>query len=199
MIRCEPSICARNVYLALLATLALPAVGNADEIMLNLVYAEDPESAVIRAGDRNAAIEHFERKVEAADEHYVVDELATLCALYIAKGSLSAASVTCQAAVDTDRSAAAYNNRGVFRAQLGDAKGAMEDFVSARNTPARQVRDIEEFVGGDPRQTASVNFVRTTRLIAEKYGLNEADRNGQDEHIVVSSARGASVEDLDKQ
>ena len=104
------------------------------------------------------------------------------------KGKLSAASVTCNDAVETDRSNAAYNNRGVFRTQLGDTSGAMEDFAHARNLPDNQSRYIEELMSGDAKLIASSNYV-----VAKKYEESTSDNNGQ---TLVSHALGASIEDL---
>ena len=125
----------RIVNLIMLATFVLPAICNAENYKFEMIYAEVPGSAEIRDGHLDTAIKILENRVQDADKHYVADELAPLCARYIVKGKLSAASVTCNDAVETDRSNAAYNNRGVFRTQLGDTSGAMKDFAHARNLP----------------------------------------------------------------
>ena len=185
---CKSSLYKRSVYLILLATLALPARSNAETYKFKVVYAEVPGTAEIRAGNYDAAIEILESRAQDADNHYVADELATLCALYIMKGKLSAASVTCHDAVETDRSNAAYNNRGVFRAHLGDAAGAMEDFARARILPDNQQRYIEELMRGDARLIASSNYA-----VAKKYTVSMRGNIGQP---WASRVRGASIEDL---
>ncbi len=104
------------------------------------------------------------------------------------KGQLSAASVTCNDAVETDRSNAAYNNRGVFRTQLGDTSGAMEDFAQARNLPVSQPRYIEELMSGDAKLIATSNYAAAAR-----YEVSMRDDRGQ---TMVSHTLGASIEDL---
>ena len=154
----KPSLFNRNAYLIFLATLALPAISNAETYSLNVVYAEVPGAEEIHAGNHYTAIEILESRAKDADNHYVADELATLCALYIVTGKLSAASVTCHHAVQTDRSDTAYNNRGVFRARLGDAAGALEDFERTRILPDDHQRYIEELKKNDARRIASRNY-----------------------------------------
>jgi len=178
----------RSACLILLATFALPALSKAEIYEFGLIYAEVPGSTEIRAGNPDAAIKILEDRAQAADKPYVADELATLCALYIAKGQLSAASVTCNDAVENDRSKAAYNNRGVFRTQLGDTSGAMEDFAHARNRPDNQRRYVEELMSGDAQHIASNNYV-----VAEKYEMN---MRNESRPTMVSQTLGASIEDL---
>ena len=185
---CKSSLYKRSVYLILLASFALPALSNAENYQFELIFAEVPGSAEIRAGQLDAAIKTLENRAQDADKQYGTDELATLCALYIVKGKLSAASVTCNDAVETDQSAAAYNNRGVFRSQLGNTPGAMEDFGQARNLPDNQPRYIEELMRGDAKLIASSNYV-----VAKKYEEGTRDNHGQ---TLLSHSIGASIEDL---
>ena len=188
---CKPSLFNRSASLILLATFVLPALSIAGTYEFALIYAEVPGSTEIRAGNPDSAIKILKDRAQAADKPYVADELATLCALYIVKGQLSAASVTCNDAVETDQSKAAYNNRGVFRTQLGDTSGAMEDFAHARNLPDTQPRYIEEVMRGDAELIANRNYV-----VAEKYEVSVRDNNGQ---TMVSQVLGASIEDLGNQ
>ena len=178
----------RSACLMLLATFALPALSGAETYEFALIYAEVPGSTEILAGNPDAAIKILEDRAQAADKPYVADELATLCALYIVKGQLSVASMTCHDAVETDQSKAAYNNRGVFRTQLGDTSGAMEDFAHARSLPDTQRRYVEELMSGDAKHIASSNYV-----VAKKYEISVRDNNGQ---TMVSQTLGASIEDL---
>lgn len=188
---CKSSLAKRSACLILLATFVLPAASNAQSYKFEVVYAEVAGSSEIRARNPDAAIEILERRAQEADKHYVAGELATLCGLYIVKGRLSAASVTCQEAVETDRSALAYNNRGVFRVRLGDASGALEDFARARNLPDNQQRYIEEFVKGDAQFVASNNYV-----LAKRYAARMRGGIGQ---AFAGSVLGASIEDLGNQ
>jgi tetratricopeptide (TPR) repeat protein len=185
---CKSSLYKRSAYLILLVTFALPAVSNAENYKFELIFAEVPGSAEIRAGNLETAIKTLENRAQDADKHYVADELATLCALYLVKGQLSAASVRCNDAVETDQSAAAYNNRGVFRSQLGDTPGAIEDFAQARNLPDNQPRHIEKLMRGDAKLIASSNYV-----VAKRYEEGTRDNHGQ---TLLSHAIGASIEDL---
>lgn len=177
----------RGIYLTLLATLALPTMSNAETYNFKVVYAEVPGIEEISHGHLDAAIEILESRAKDADNHYVADELATLCALYIVKGRLAAAHRTCDVAVENDQSAAAYNNRGVLRAHLKNAAGAMEDFARVRVLPAYRQRYFEELTRLEARLLASSNYD-----VAERYAARRADV-GQS---LVSAVHGASVEDL---
>ena len=177
----------RNAYLILLATLAWPTMSNAETYNFKVVYANVPGTEEIRTGNHEAAIEILESRAQDADNHYVADELATLCALYIVKGKLAVARKTCHVAVETDQSHAAYNNRGVLRAHLGDVAGAMGDFERARVLPDNQKRYIEELIGGDARLIASSNYAVATDYTERRSHLGQS---------LVSRVRGASVEDL---
>ena len=81
----KPSLINRNVCLIFLATLALPAISNAETYDFKVVYAEVPGAEEIRAGNHDAAIKILESRAKDANNDYVADELATLCALYIVK------------------------------------------------------------------------------------------------------------------
>jgi len=96
--------------------------------------------------------------------------------------------VTCNEAVETDGSATAYNNRGVFRAHIGNAEGAIEDFNRARVLPANLQRYITERMRGDARLTAGNNYAMTSKYTARKRGSV-----GQS---LAQRIRGASVEDI---
>ena len=177
----------RNVYLILLASLALPTMSNAERYEFKVIYAEVPGIEDISAVNHVAAIEILESRAKDASNHYVTNELATLCALYIVKNRLVTAHKTCQVAVETDQSDAAYNNRGVLRVHLGDTAGAMEDFERARVLPHNKQRYIEELMRTDARLVASRNFA-----VAIKYSVRRSHL-GQ---TLANSVRSASVEDL---
>ena len=179
---------ARSICLILLATIALPALSNAGNYRFELIYADVQGSAEIRARKLDAAIEILEGRTRDPDIHYVTNELATLCALYIVKGQLSAASITCNDAVETDQSNAAYNNRGVFRTQLGDTPGAMGDFAKARSLPDKQRNYIRELMSGDAKLIADSNY-----RVAERYEFSLRD---EIKPTMASQSFGASIEDL---
>ena len=184
----ESTIYKHVISFTFLTIISLPALCEASDDMFTLIYTEIPGIEAIRSGNGNAAVRTLERSTLDTNENYAVDALSTLCALYIAKGKLSAASVTCNKAVEIDQSAAAFNNRGIFRAQIGDINGALEDFARAKESPSRQTRDANRHIGGDPHLTASRNFA-----VARKYTGNQSGENIQS---AVVRPRGASIEDL---
>ena len=98
-----------------------------------------------------------------------------------------AACKTCQVAVETEQSNAAYNNSGVLRAYLGDAAGAMEDFARATVRPENLQRRIEGFMRCDARMIASSNFAVATEFSA---------RRGNPRQTSASRVRGANIEAL---
>lgn len=181
----------RNLCLILLATMALPTMSNADTYSFRVVYAEVPGVNEVIAGKHDAAIEILEDWVNNADVYHQPDELATLCAMYVMSGKFAVAHETCDKAVETDQSHTAYNNRGVLRAHLGDAAGALEDFEHARVRPKNQKRHIQELMKRDARLIATNNYA-TARKLAEK-------RRFDPSQALANSVRGASVEDLGNQ
>ena len=181
------SLYSRNVYLILLATLALSTVSMAETWDFNVLYADVPGVEKALAGNLDAAIEVLESRATNIDNHYVADEQATLCALYVAKGKLHAARKTCNAAVEIDQSYLAHNNRGVLRVHLGDTAGALEDFDRARVRPDDQQRFIEELKRGNTRLMASKNFTLATKWTA-KLSTNKP--------TVADAVTGARIEDL---
>lgn len=176
-----------GIYLTLLATLALPSMSNAEVYEYKVVFAEVAGIEEISDGNLDAAIEILESRLKDTNSHHVADELATLCALYIMKRKLAAAHRTCDVAVENDQSYAAYNNRGVLRATLKNAAGAMEDFARIRVLPAYRQHYLEEFTRLEARLLASSNYD-----VAERYAARHADV-GQS---LGSAVHGASVEDL---
>jgi hypothetical protein len=182
-------LCNPTFYLLLITTITLPAMSNAESYYFKVTFADVPGFEEIHTGNYAAAIDILEKRADDANNQYVHDELATLCALYVMKGKLVAARRTCQDAVETDQSDASYNNRGVFRAHVGDAAGAALDFERARVLPDDQQRYIEEVMKRDARMIASGNYAEVLRLAA---------RRVQPESLqaLASSVRGASVEDL---
>ncbi len=82
--------------------------------------------------------------------------LATLCAAYIINDSLHKAEDACNQAVETEPTAAAFNNRGVFRASTGDYFGARVDF--RRVQPRQPGIYLEELKKRDPPLIAAGNF-----------------------------------------
>ena len=177
----------RSVYLILLVTLTLSTVSMADTWEFKVLYADVPGIEKALAGNLDAAIEVLESKSTNIDNHYVADEQATLCALYVAKGKLDAARKTCDAAVEIDQSNIAHNNRGVLRLHLGDTAGALEDFDRARILPDDQNRYIEELQRGDARFMAGRNFAVATEYI-EKRSTNR--------RTMAGNISGAHIEDL---
>jgi len=177
-------------YLILLTTFTLSTTSNAETYNFKVVFAaEVPGSTEIGVENYDAAIEILESRAKDSNKFYVADELATLCALYVVKRRLETARKTCHNAVETDQSHLAYNNRGVLRAHLGDAAGAVRDFERARVLPDDRQRYIKELMRGDARLIASGNYA-----VAVKY----AERRGRPDPVQAFLGRvgGASVEDL---
>ena len=189
MNKCKPPLCNRKNLLIVLLTLVLPSISNAELYDFKVVYAEVSGTKEIRAGNHDAAIEILESRTKDANHYYVADELSTLCALYVVNGKLAAAHKTCHVAVETDQSHAAYNNRGVLRAHLGDVAGAIEDFERARVLPDNRQRYVEELMKGDARLIASSNYVVATEYI---------ERNGRPDPVqaLIGRVGGANVEGL---
>ncbi len=182
-------LCNPTFYLLLTTTITLPAMGNAESYNFKVSFADVPGFEEIRTGNYDAAIDILEKRADDANNQYVHNELATLCALYVVNGNLVAARRTCHKAVETDQSDASYNNRGVFRTQVGDAAGAALDFERARVLPDDQQRYIEELTKRDARMIASGNYTEVLRLAARRV-------QPESMQALAGSVRGASVEDL---
>ncbi len=177
-------------YLILLTAFALPTMSNAESYDFKVVFAaEVPGSTEIGVQNYDAAIEILESRAKDSNRPYIADELATLCALYIVKRRLATARKTCHNAVETDQSHFAYNYRGVLRAYLADAAGAVRDFERARVLPSDRQRYIKELMRGNARLIATGNYA-----VAIKY----AERRGRPDPVqaFISRVGGASVEDL---
>ena len=175
--------------LFLLGMLALSNLSIAEPYEFKLVYAQVPGIEKAVAGDIDAAIADLESRARDLINNDMPDEPATLCALYVVSGRLEAGRKICDTAVETDESDAAYNNRGVLRARLGDAAGAMEDFERARVLPDNQQRYIEELMRNDTRLIATSNYAVVTKYI---------ETRGRPDPVkaLTSRVRGANVEDL---
>jgi len=186
---CNTSLFNRNSCLMGLAILIFAAPGHAETFEYKVVYSAVPGIEEIEAGNHDAAIALLESRARAGNSHYMVDELSTLCALYIVKRKLSAASVTCNHAVETDGSDAAYNNRGVLLAQLGKADGALQDFKRARVLPGDLQSYVNERMKTDARVIASSNFGVAARYTAKK--RDSLSRS------LADRVHGAKIEDLE--
>ena len=164
-------------------------MSNAESYNFKVTFADVPGFEEIRDKNYGAAIDVLEKRADDANNRYVHNELATLCALYVVKGNLVAARKTCHDAVETDQSDASYNNRGVFRAQVGDTAGAALDFERARVLPDDQQRYIEELMKRDARMIASGNYAEVLKLAARQV-------QPESMQALANSVRGASIEDL---
>lgn len=182
-------LCNPAFYLLLTTTITIPAMSNAESYNFKVTFADVPGFKEISTGNYGAAIDILEKRADDANNQYVYNELSTLCALYVVKGNLVAARRTCHDAVEADQSDASYNNRGVFRAQVGDAAGAALDFERARVLPDDQQRYIEELTKRDARMIASGNYAEVLRLAARRV-------QPESTQTLASSVRGASVEEL---
>ncbi len=103
----------------------------------------------IAAGDHAAAI----KVLEARNGHPEDGELTTLCGLYIIEQRLVIAHGICDAAVATDQSYEAYNNRGVLRVHLKNLQGALIDFNKSKRIY------INAVITADENHTEAVRYV----------------------------------------
>jgi hypothetical protein len=100
---------------------------------------------------------------------------------------LAPARKMCQFAVETEQSEVAYNNRGVLRAHLGDATGALEDFERAKGLPGEQQSYIEDLESADTHLIASSNY---------SVGIRFSVRRAQIGQSLAGIVHGARVEEL---
>jgi len=150
------------------------------------------EQALVLVGDAtdyDASIKVLEGRARDADSKYVDDELATLCGLYVLTKQLVVAHNTCDTAVASDRSYAAYNNRGVLRVHLKNVKGALDDFTHVRVPPEKRQLYIQELIRLDARLVANANYAECVR-----YAENRTDRDPNE--ALSERTKGAEVEEI---
>ncbi len=180
-----------SVRSPIFTSIVLIAIGTevgADSYDLKVVYGQVPGIEKILSGQREDAIRILEDRRSDSVDDYVIDELATLCALYIVEGRLDAAQSTCRAAVRIDKSHAAYNNRGVLRAHLGDMDGALNDFGRARVPPDEEDRYIDQLKRSDARFMASSNFLVARKIVEKRSRVTRTMRR---------NTGGAKIEQFD--
>ena len=177
--------------LALLLSMALLSmpVYSIERYTFQVIFISDLASDEIDAGDYDAAIKVLEGRARDADIEYVDGELSMLCGLYVLTKQLVAAHTTCNAAVDSDGSYVAYNNRGVLRAHLKNLKGALDDFARARVPPEKRQFYIQELIRLDARLVAGVNYAECNRFAAARKA------RGWDE-VLNERMKGAEVEEI---
>ncbi len=177
--------------LALLLSMVLfsMSVYSVERYTFQVILTSDLVSDEIDATDYDAAIKILEGRARDTDSEYVDDELATLCGLYVLTKQLVVAHNTCNAAVDSNRSYAAYNNRGVLRAHRKDLKRALDDFARARLSPDEKQYYINELIKSDVRLSPDTNYAECLRY-AE-------DRKARDPNEALSErTKGAKVEEI---
>ncbi len=149
----------RSALLPTLSFSALMFLGNpgvADVLHFRVAFENVPGAAEIEAGNLAAGIKVIKERLHRDGSENRGAMLATLCAAYIINDSLHKAEHACNQAVETEPTAAAYNNRGVFRASIGDYFGARVDF---RRVQPRQLESyFEELKKSDPSLIAAGNF-----------------------------------------
>jgi len=130
--------------------------GTADVLNFRVAFENVPGAAQIEAGNLAAGMQVIEERLHRDGSESRGAMLATLCAAYIINDSLHKAENTCNQAVATEPTAAAYNNREVFRASAGDYFGGRVDF---RRVQLRQLEIyFEELKISDPPLIAAGNF-----------------------------------------
>ena len=122
------------------AALLLGNPGFAETSHLRVAFESVPGIEEIEAGNLQAGIEVLEDQLAQVELENSGDMLVTLCGAYIVNGSLDKAKRACDKAVEISPTKAAYNNRGVYRAHVGDLYGAREDFERVRS------RELEAYI-----------------------------------------------------
>jgi tetratricopeptide (TPR) repeat protein len=148
------------------AALSLPAIAQAEEIKLQVSYANVPGQQELDSGRVENAIEILEERAKTSN-YPLENEKSTLCAAYILAGDYRRATPACNEAVEHDASEMAYNNRGVLRAHLGDFSGSMRDFEKIRWTDGERQEFLATALKLHPRTAASVNFELMNKLQAK--------------------------------
>lgn len=163
----EPNMRANALFLLLAATiLFVSCQAAADAFDLRVGFGDVPGVEEITAGDVKKGIQILEDELAAAKAVDRAPLLVTLCAAYLLDDDLRAAQDTCNRAVAAGRSEGAYNNRGVFRALVGDLAGARLDFDRVR--PVSLDVYIEDLRNKDPGLMAYDNYHAIERLINER-------------------------------
>ena len=125
-----------------------------------------PGTEQIEAGNLQAGIKELEHQLARTNLESSGDLLATLCAAYIVDSSLDKAMRVCDKAVEINPTWTAYNNRGVFRAHMGNLSGAREDFERVR--PRQLEVYLEELWVKDVPLIATGNFDLVNELLTER-------------------------------
>ncbi len=135
-------------YFPIFVLFAFPAFA-VEQYNFRVEFPGGIASEEITAGDHTAAI----KVLEALDPNGNDGELTTLCGLYIIERQLVTAHSICDAAVATDQSYEAYNNRGVLRVHLKNMQGALIDFNKAKRIY------INAVIAADENHTEAVRYV----------------------------------------
>ena len=139
------------------ATILLPDnQGIADVLHFRVAFENVPGAQEIEAGNLKAGIRVLEDRLNDSEQDNRGPLLATLCAAYIIDDAMRKAEHVCNKAVETNATASAYNNRGVFRASTGDYFGARMDFARVR--PRRLETYLENLKKSNPPLIAADNF-----------------------------------------
>lgn len=159
----------------------------AENYPLRVVYADVPGTEEIEAGRFEAGIRILQAELKKVDTLESGDIWSTLCATYVVTRAYSDARTPCDKAVEIEPTYAALNNRGVYRAFVGDFYGARQDLDRAR--PLQLEAYIVELTTKDPRVVAAENFRLIDNLLSK--------RNADSANSSVAST-SASIEDLEK-
>ena len=149
--------------------LALPAFA-VDQYSFRVAFPGDVAAEEISAQDYAAAI----KVLEALDPNGNDGALTMLCGLYIIDQQLATAYSICNAAVATDQSYEAYNNRGVLRVHLKNMQGALNDFNRAKQVylnseTLADVNHAEAMRYAEDRASADMN------ALIDRVGTAEAE------------------------
>ena len=138
----------------LMTVLALGSLSGAHAYELFAGDPVIPGTAQLESGAVEKAIEEFEKQTQSVRREVRSSAFTGLCAAYVMKGDLGVATQHCERAVDYGQRAA-FNNRGVLRANQGDFAGAQNDFQRAKRPPGKSSLDSSEI-----RYLASRNLDR---------------------------------------
>jgi hypothetical protein len=136
--------------------LAGSAPAYAEQINLRIAFEDVQGAEELESGDFDRGISITSTQLEQEDAAYRGRLLTNLCGAYVASRALSKARQTCELAVRSEQSPAAYNNRGVLRTLTGDLDGARRDF--ARLRPDDFDVYLERIMQRDARFMASENL-----------------------------------------
>lgn len=151
-----------------LVTAAGPVgVSHADDVFtFRVAFADVAAAPDLASGHIARGIDMLHEQLESGDDEGTV--LAALCGAYVLNHDLVRAKPICSKAVHRFPGKAAFNNRGVLRAMLGDIEGARHDFHKAR--PRNLDLHLEQLHNTDVGLVANGNYERVLQIAGSRSG-----------------------------